>query len=619
MVNPFIQGSLRGGTRMSRRRLLVAVTVTVAVASVGLLRATVSQPTSARAASHRSEVAKDEVAWRRSMQRLPMPGRGCFKAAFPRIKWNRVRCAARRRPKPMAPGRGPRPFTVGHGNNYSAEVTGTMTEAEGSFDSVTAVTSETGALSQHSTTQYNDVYSLQLNAKPFPTPVCSAGGGGCIGWQQFVYASADQQLLIQYWLEFYGPSCPNGWYSDGFDDCYTDGPDIATVAQEPISQLANLRLDGKANASGDDSVMLFIGNNQVTAANMGNMLDLGSAWTGVEFAVVGDCCDTEANFNAGATIVTRTTVLNGTMNAPTCVLNGWTYETNNLSLGTEAVQAGPAPALVATESNSANTPTPSCSSGTGMGDTHLTTFKGLLYDFQASGDFTLAQAPPNFTVQTRQVSGAPTWPNAAVNSAVGTRIGPTRVAICLPNRVEVNGTARTVTAGNPLYLPGGVDVSRAGNAYLIRGPNGERVRADVNPTWIDVFVGLGRTNTPVRGLLANANGNLDQLATSNGSVLTEPFSFDTIYGRYGESWRVKPGQSLLCGREVKPAVPSKPFYAQNLAPGVAQRARAACSRAGVRKGALLDACTLDVAVIGRTRAADAYLGARPPAAVAIVH
>jgi hypothetical protein len=316
---------------MSRRRLLVAVAV--AVVSLGLLRATVSQSTSARAASQSTEVAKDPAAWRRSMQKLPLPGRGCFKAAFPRIKWNQVRCAARRRPKPMAPSHGHRPFTVGHGNNYSAEVTGTMTEAEGSFDSVTGVTSETGALSQHSTTQYPDVYSLQLNAKPFPTPACNGGGGGCIGWQQFVYASADQQLLIQYWLEFYGPTCPNGWYSDGFDDCYTDGPNIATVAQEPVSQLMNLRLDGKASASGNDTVMLFIGSNQVTAANMGNMLDLGSAWTGAEFAVVGDCCDTEANFNAGATIVTRTKVLNGTMNAPTCVLDGWTYETNNLDLG----------------------------------------------------------------------------------------------------------------------------------------------------------------------------------------------------------------------------------------------------------------------------------------------
>jgi hypothetical protein len=552
------------------------------------------------------------------MQKLPMPGRGCFKAAYPRIQWNQVRCAPRTRPKPFGPARGHRPFTVGNGNNYSAEVTGTMTEAEGSFDSVTGVTSEAGPLSPGGS-PHSNVYSLQLNAKPFSTPACNGAGGGCIGWQQFVYSSADDQIFIQYWLIRYGPTCPTNWYSDQFDDCFRDGPMAATVPQEPITQLGSLRLDGTANAGGNDAVTMFVGNTQASAANMGNILDLGAAWTGVEFAVVGDCCSTQASFNAGSTIVTRTTVLNGTMNAPSCLLTGWTYETNNLSLGTESVQGGSAPALVASESNAGSGPTPACASGTGMGDTHLTTFNGLLYDFQASGDFTLAQASPNFTVQTRQVSGAPTWPNAAVNSAVGTRIGPTRVAVCLPNRLEVNGKARTVTPGNPLYLPGGVDVSRSGDAYLVRGPNGESVRADVNPTWINVFVGLGRSNTPVRGLLANANGNVDQLATSTGTVLSEPVSFDTLYGRYGQSWRVKSGQSLLCGRQVKPAVPARPFYAQNLAPAVAQRTRAVCAHAGVRKGALLDACTLDVAVIGRPRAARAYVGASPPAAVAVAH
>ena len=72
-----------------------------------------------------------------------------------------------------------------------------------------------------------------------------------------------------------------------------------------------------------------------------------------------------------------------------------------------------------------------CAAATSVGDTHLTTFNGLLYDFQASGDFVLAQVDPDFVVQTRQVSGAPTWPDASVNSAVATRMGKTKVAVCL--------------------------------------------------------------------------------------------------------------------------------------------------------------------------------------------
>jgi len=46
-----------------------------------------------------------------------------------------------------------------------------------------------------------------------------------------------------------------------------------------------------------------------------------------------------------------------------------------------------------------------------LGDTHLNTFNGLHYDFQASGDFLLAEegpteAGPNFVVQPNQVCSA---------------------------------------------------------------------------------------------------------------------------------------------------------------------------------------------------------------------
>jgi von Willebrand factor type D domain len=612
---------------MSPRRVLPVV-----VAAFGLLwiaqAVTGSSSSSARAAARPVAVAGEPVGWRRSMEKLRLPGRGCFHAAFPRVQWRKVPCVtpvikpdapSRVTPviKPDAASRVPHPFAVGNGTDYAGEVTGTITQATGSFDSVTNVTSESGPVNANGPS-FANAYSLQLNAKPFDTPACS-GHGGCIGWQQFVYAAGDEQVFIQYWLIRYGPSCQAGWYSDGNDDCYTDGSNVASAPDDPIGDLKNLSIVGKADPAGNDSVMLFDGSStpQATAANMGNMLNLGSAWKGVEFAVVGDCCSAMASFNQGATVVARTTIQSGTTNAPTCAVEGWTYETNNLNLqGPATVMSGSSPALIATESN-ASSSQPSCSSGQGVGDTHLTTFKGLLYDFQATGDFVLAQSPPNFVVQTRQVSGAPTWPNAAVNSAVATRIGATRVAICLPDQVEVNGRPRTVPQGNPLLLPGGVDLSRTGNAYLVRGPNGESVQAQVNPTWIDVSVGLARWPWPVRGLLANANGNVDQLATSNGTVLSEPVSFKELYSVYGQSWRVRPGQSILCGRPVKAAIPARPFYAQNLPAAVAQRARAVCLRAGVRKGALLDACTLDVAVIGRSRAARAYVGAQQPAAVGI--
>lgn len=522
---------------------------------------------------------------------------------------------------PYVPAHGPRPFTVGNSNDYAAEVTGTMSGAEGSFDSVTGVTSESGPQGG-SGPGVADTYSLQLNTRPFTTSVCNPSPNpNCRGWQQFLYSSSAGSIFIQYWLLQYNTTCPGGWNTYQFPGssdvyCYRNGPNAAAVAKQPITNLANLRLAGSANAGGNDTVTMFVGSTTATAANTGSILNLGQTWNDAEFILVGDCCGSEASFNAGSKLVVRTTVHNGTTSAPTCRLEGFTGETNNLNLvGTTPVGPGPSPAIVSTQTNSPGTAA-SCQAAEGIGDTHLRTFSGLFYDFQASGDFILAQADPDFEVQSRQVSGDPTFPNAAVNSAVGARMGNTRVAVCLPNQLEVNGETTKVEEGKPLELADGVDVSRSGAEYLVRGPGGNSMRAQVNSGWINVSVGLGEWPSQVRGLLASAGGKVDQLATRKGEVLSPPISFEDLYSRYGDSWRVPAGDSFLCGKEVKPANPKKPFTAEDLDPKIAKRARAVCTEAGVRKeGALLDSCILDVAVTDDPEAAKVYVGAPAPAAV----
>jgi hypothetical protein len=420
---------------------------------------------------------------------------------------------------------------------------------------------------------------------------------GCKGWQQFVYSSSAARIFIQYWLIKYNATCPVGWTQFQFPNstdiyCYRNAPTGAAVAKQPITNLANLRMTASANTAGNDAVTMFVNSTTPTATvtNVGSTLNLGSAWTDAEFIIVGDCCSHEATFNSGSTIVVRTTVHHGRKDAPSCVLEGFTGETNNLNLvGTATVGTGPSPAVVSRQSNTLTTAA-SCQEAKGFGDTHLSTFKGLLYDYQAAGDFVLARTP-NIEVQTRQQSGAPTWPNASVNKAVAAR--------------------------NPLLLPNGADVSRNGNTYLIRGPLGDSVVAQLFPTWIDVSVGLSRSPTPVRGLLANANDKVNQVEARNGLVLTWPISFAVLYGSYGDSWRVQPGRSILCGHKVPPSDPTKPFHARNLDPVVARRARAVCVKKHVTNKALLDACTIDVAVTGRAVAANAYVGFPAPAAVGI--
>ena len=52
--------------------------------------------------------------------------------------------------------------------------------------------------------------------------------------------------------------------------------------------------------------------------------------------------------------------------------------------------------------------------------------------------------------------------------------------------------------------------------------------------------------------------------------------------------------------------PQTLFYTSNLPPTLAKQARVVCLEAGVRVAPLLDACTVDVVVLGRG-AAKAYL------------
>ena len=565
--------------------------------------------------------AKARADWSKAMTQIPTPKNGCFTADFPQREWREVPCTTPP-DKPYPPAIGHRPQIVGGSNDFAAEVGGTLIAAEGSFNSVTGVTSESGNVGGSAPAVAN-TYSLQLNTKPFTTSVCSPSPNpGCQGWQQFIFSNAGT-AFIQYWLLRYNTTCPSSWNTFSFPSstdiyCWRNGPNAVAVAAQPITSLASLRLGANAGAGGMDGVIMTTGAGTFSASNNGNMLNLAANWSGIEFIIVGDCCGSQANFNAGSTIVVRTTTHSGTTSAPNCVLEGFTGETNNLNLvGTPGVGTGPSPAVVSTQSNVAGGAAASCASASGVGDTHLATFGGLLYDFQATGDFVLAERG-DFLVQTRQVSGAPTWPEASVNRAVAVRTGKQEVAICAqPTRVVIDGIPAKLGNGKVLELADGGDVIRRGNVYVVRGAEGDSIRAEVKqPGYINVSVGLGRWPAKVSGLLANA-GRVTQIATRDGVVLTSPFAFEELYGRFGESWRVPAEESMLvpaCGKAEEEGVPEKPFFAADLDRELARRTRAICAEAGI-EGPLLEACVLDVAVIGRRNAAGVFKTMAKPVAV----
>ena len=198
-------------------------------------------------------------------------------------------------------------------------------------------------------------------------------------------------------------------------------------------------------------------------------------------------------------------------------------------------------------------------------------------------------------------------------------MGKSRVAVCVkPERLIIDGKNVRLSDGMTIVLPDGADVTRRGNAYVIRGARGDSVRAELNaPGYINVTVGLGRWPTDVRGLLANANGDVNQLATREGRTLRNPFSFEELYHPYADSWRVRPRDSLVtaCGERVRSGAPNKPFFAKDLKPDVERRAQAICTKAGAKKGPLLDACIIDVTVIGTAEAAKVLAGTNEPVAV----
>lgn len=569
--------------------------------------------------------------WRKSLLAKPKPKKGCFTSTYPDIEWKEEAC--KEPPHKLYPprnGGSTRVETVGgNSGDFSAQVTGHITQAEGAFDSVTT----TGESDSNGNA---NSYSLQINTDFFPTSTCagSVNGASCNGWEQFVYESGGGGF-IQYWLIDWAPAnstcpAPQSAHCDG-SHSFTDGwcpfqigastdcvVNATNGVSAPVTTAINLHqivVNGAAagvNGNADDSVFVSVNGTVHSSTGDSRFPDLGSQWGIAEFNVFGNGSGDAANFNPNTTLVVRTSVDSGTSAGPNCDFQSFTAETNNLILTstTEVPATTHFPSLIFTESNVAGTIAAGCAQAISIGDTHITTFDGLHYDFQAAGDFVLVDDGAGFLVQARQRSGAPTWPNAAVNKAVAARMGKTRVSVLVaPTRLEIDGEGRDLANGGVIKLPDGVQVSRHGNVYTASDAHGNRMRATANSAWVDIQVLLGNApHTNARGLLGNPKGNARALATQTGVLLTEPVAFNDLYETYGDSWRVKAGASLFTQavpREI--GNPKKPIFSKNLPAAALAHARAACKKAGVKNNDLLEDCILDNAVLNDKAATNVFV------------
>jgi hypothetical protein len=623
---------VRGSMNRVTRLFLLAF---ICIACIGLSTAQTTPPSDQQLSAEELQRLDD---WHVSIAQVPSPSPGCFEAEYPSLQWREVGCVAPSNYL-FLPKEGPRPFVVGKSNDISAQApTGHIITAIGSFDTATTgVTGETGQVNGKGG-QVADAYSLQLNTDTFVSTAICAGASNpsiCRGWEQFIYGSdgtaAKSVAFIQYWiLGWDQPTCPPGWFGPvpipgGHTGCVRNSSAVA-VPNQPITNanLPKLALSGNVTATSDSVTMTYGGGAKMVTGN--NYLAAAAGWTISEFNIFGDGGGGQANIQgAGAHIVTKNRIIYGGNAPPNCVVRGYSGETNNLNFASAPAASSPGPAIIFSQDNpglySAN-----CAYASSVGDTHLDTVLGLHYDFQASGDFVVAQVDQDdFIVEERQVSGAPSWPNAAVNHAVATQMGRDVVAVCLNSfrggsDLFVNYQFIDLGDGQVYSTPDGVDIWRFGNAYNITDQNGNSVKAVTNPTWMDVSIGLGRWPASLTGLIANANGNVNQIGARAGTVLTAPFSFGQFYPVYGDSWRAPFDRSLLwvCGEQTAPGNPQTPFYATDLPLELYNSARSVCTAAGVRGNPLLDSCTLDVAVIGDDAAADFFITARQPVAVGYI-
>lgn len=198
--------------------------------------------------------------------------------------------------------------------------------------------------------------------------------------------------------------------------------------------------------------------------------------------------------------------------------------------------------------------------GGSWGDVHLVSHDGLLFDFQAGGEFVLTRATAGgpFEVQTRQ---EPVGNQLALsyNTALATAVDGHRVGLYtrLPAELHVDGVPTTLAPGHGLALGGGQIERQDAQTYVIDYPTGEQVtvtRVDaqaVEGRHFNIGVRLpGSRAGEVEGLLGDGDGDRsDDLGLGGGVFMPHPVSFAELHasgpGTFAAAWRVDPAASLF--------------------------------------------------------------------------
>jgi len=251
------------------------------------------------------------------------------------------------------------------------------------------------------------------------------------------------------------------------------------------------------------------------------------------------------------------------------------------------------------------------------GDVHVITHDGLLFDFQAGGEFVLVRATEGtpLEIQARQEPIGDAL-SLSYNTAVATTVGGARVGIYteLPSAIYVDGVPKTLDTNSQITVGvGGVLARDGGDLYTLTYPGGELLRVRHKGSHLDLAVALPAERAgAVEGVLGNGNGDVADDVGVAGGFIPQPVDFDLLYrgaNSFAEAWRVAPGGSLFdyaagtsaqTFREAPYA--SMPIGLPPPNPPHLDTAQAACAAC---PPALRDGCLLDVGFTDDPSFADA--------------
>ncbi len=346
--------------------------------------------------------------WSQTIRHTAVPHSGCFQSSYPAATWQKVACA--KGPAPRVHENPPRhtapqgtlgllppaPFSSGegqvgggHGGIYAAEVpTGTISSAIGSIPSITpGATEEDEGEAER--------FGLQVNSEFFPGASACGKVEGCEGWEQFIYSGAfkksslENTVFIEFWVINFlpgGGKCSNlgSEWTTFENDCDLKSARTSLPGGPlKVSALQGTTLEGRANSSGNDEVVMITGSGKAVATGAASSLNLYKYWKTAEFGVIGNFNGSEAKFSANTTMTVNTQVKGTSDLAPNCKNTEFTAESSNLAEeGTPALAPQPFPTISSQQTNGTATAASCSTYGVSPPTVFLTTpGEGVAYTY----------------------------------------------------------------------------------------------------------------------------------------------------------------------------------------------------------------------------------------------